>query len=204
MNPPPFKVLGISGSPRKAATDLAVRMGLTYLQEKYAAETDYFTVRNQNIQFCIHCDYCVRKKIGCIHKDDLGPLYPKLIQADAWLVASPVYNGQMSGQLKTVFDRTRALLAKNLKVFENKVGAAIAVGGDRNGGQEQTLRGIIDFFIISEMIPVGGGPFGANIGGTVWSRDLKARGTREDTEGIKSVYKTIDRMVRVAAFSKQS
>ncbi|MFH1328615.1 MAG: flavodoxin family protein [Candidatus Bathyarchaeota archaeon] len=193
-----IKLAGISGSPRVGATDYAVKKALNYAKEKYQVETDYVTVRGKTINFCLHCDYCVRKKEGCIQKDDVQQIYPKLEWANAWILGSPVYQGQISGQLKALLDRCRATVAKNLKVFENKVGAAIAVGGDRTGGQEQTLHTIIDFYLINEMIPVGGGSFGANFGGAVWSKDQGAKGAEADKEGLKTIHKTVDRLVKVA------
>ncbi len=194
-----LKILGISGSPRLASTNFIVKKVLNYAKDKYSVETDYFTVHRKKINFCIHCDYCIRKKQGCIHKDDLQDFYPKLEWANAWILASPVYQGQISGQLKVIMDRCRALVAKNPKVFENKVGMAIAVGGDRIGGQEQTIHTILDFYIINEMIPVGGGSFGANLGGTVWSKDKGAEGAAADEEGWRTIKKTVRRMIKVTS-----
>jgi len=199
MKPNTIRILGISGSPRIAATDFAVKTALRYSQETYGVETDYYSLHAKKIGFCVHCDYCVRKKDGCVQKDDVQELYPKLEWANAWILASPVYQGQISGQLKAMLDRCRALVAKNPKVFENKIGAAIAVGGDRTGGQDPTLQTLIDFYIINEMLPVGGGSFGANLGGAVWSRDKKAKGAEADTEGLKTIRKTVDRLVMVAS-----
>jgi len=41
---------------------------------------------------------------------------------------------------------------------------AIAVGGDRIGGQELAIQQIITFYILNGIIPVSGGSFGANLG----------------------------------------
>jgi multimeric flavodoxin WrbA len=199
MNTSPINLLGVSGSPRVGATNFAVKAALNYARDKYSVKTDYFTVRAKKIKFCIHCDHCVRHRKGCAHKDDVQELYPKLEWANAWLLGTPVYQGQISGQLKVILDRCRALVAKDPKVFVNKIGAAVAVGGDRNGGQEPALQTIIDFYIINEMIPVGGGSFGANLGGTVWSQDKGAQGAEEDSEGIKATFKAVDRLIKVAS-----
>ncbi len=199
MNLSTIKLLGISGSPRIASTDFAVKFALSFAREKYQVETDYFTVHRKTISFCIHCDYCVRKKEGCIQKDDVQEIYPKLEKANAWVLASPVYQGQISGQLKAILDRCRALVAKNPKAFENKVGAAIAVGGDRTGGQDPTLQTIIDFYIINEMIPVGGGSFGANLGAAIWSKDKGAKGAESDEEGLRTIRRTVGRLIKVAS-----
>jgi hypothetical protein len=48
------------------------------------------------------------------------------------------------------------------------------------------------------MIPISGGPFGSNLGGTVWSRDEGAEGAEADEEGLKSIQQTTKRLVRVA------
>jgi len=95
-----------------------------------------------------------------------------------------------------MLDRCRAVVAKDPDILRNKVGAAMAVGGDRVGGQEIALQSIHHFYIISEMIPVGGGSFGANLGGTFWSQDRMAEGASEDEEGLRSMRKTMNRMMK--------
>lgn len=192
-------LLGISGSPRIASTEYIIREALNYAKTRFEGiEIDYFSAEGKKLNFCIHCDYCIREKKGCIHKDDMNELYPKLIEADAYIIGSPVYQGNISGQLKVIIDRTRALVAANPKVFHNKLGIAIAVGGDRVGGQESTIHTILDFYIINGIIAVGGGFFGANLGGTVWSKDKGALGAKEDSEGIKTVYKTVNKLIKFA------
>jgi multimeric flavodoxin WrbA len=69
---------------------------------------------------------------------------------------------------------------------------AIAVGGDRMGGQELALQQIHAFFILNGMIPVSGGFFGANLGATFWSRDT-LEGAKADEEGFRSLRKTAKR-----------
>ncbi len=190
-----FNIFGISGSPRIGSTDYAVRTALQYATEKYSVYTKYFSCHKKELNFCIHCDYCVRKKQGCIFKDDMIEVYETLEWADAIIIGTPVYQGTLSGQTKVLLDRCRAVVAKNPSFLKNKVGAAIAVGGDRIGGQELAIQAILNFYIISEMIPVGGGSFGANLGGTFWSKDKGAEGAKEDTEGLRSLHKTIDRLI---------
>ncbi len=190
-------LLGISGSPRLKSTHYAVNEALDYARSRHGVETDYFSVQKKDIGFCTHCDYCIRKKQGCIQDDAMGELYEKLLAADAWILGSPVYQGQVSGQLKTVLDRCRAVVARDPHVFRNKVGAGICVGGDRSGGQEPSLQALIGFYIINEMIPVGGGSFGANLGAAVWSRDKGAEGVKADEEGIAAVHRVVDRLIEV-------
>ncbi|MDI3538915.1 MAG: hypothetical protein PWQ52_38 [Methanolobus sp.] len=198
------RLLGISGSPRKKATDYIVNEALRYAQEKYGAETEYFSASGKDMKFCIHCDYCVRTKQGCIHKDDLVELYEKMIWADAWIIGTPVYQGTLSAQTKTILDRCRAVVARDPKVFMNKVGAAAAVGGDRIGGQEPAIRAIHDFYVISEMIPIGGGSFGSNLGGTFWSKDKGAEGVSEDPDGLRSLRRTMKKLMETTLLIKKA
>ena len=191
-------LFGVSGSPREAATAYAVKEALRYAQEKFNARTEYFSVRGKIINFCLHCDYCIREKRGCVHDDDLKHAFDILTKADAVIFGTPVYQGTLSAQLKAFFDRCRSILVMNPDVLKNKVGAGIAVGGDRMGGQELALQTIHIFFIINKMIPVGGGAFGANLGCTFWSRDKGAKGAEADKEGLKSLHKTVKRLIETA------
>jgi multimeric flavodoxin WrbA len=173
------------------------------MEDTYHVQTRYFSCHKKKLAFCIHCDHCVTKKNGCIFTDDMEPVYRDMEWGDSIIIGTPVYQGTLSGQAKVVMDRCRAVVAKNPSFFKNKVGAAIAVGGDRSGGQEIALQGIINFYIINEMIPVGGGSFGANLGGTFWSKDRKAEGVKEDKEGLKSLYRTLDRLHDVTVLLKR-
>lgn len=190
------KLFGISGSPRKAATEWIIREALRYAEERWNAETRYFSVRGKKLNFCIHCDHCI-KEGGCIHDDAMKEVYAGFEWADAIIIGTPVYQGTLSGQAKVVLDRMRAFAASNPHALREKVGAAVADGGDRIGGQELAIRAITDFYVINEMIHVGGGAFGANLGATFWSRDKGVAGVQDDREGLKSLYKTVDRLMEV-------
>lgn len=151
--------------------------------------TEFFTVRGKNIGFCQHCNYCLKNK-ECKIKDDMYALYPLLKKAEGIVFATPVYNGGVSAQTKAVMDRCRALLAENRNVFRRKVGMAIAVGGDRAGGQELAIQQVLTFYVLNGVIPVSGGSFGANLGATFWSKDT-LKGVKEDEEGFRSLRKTV-------------
>ena len=198
-----IKLFGISGSPRKASTDYIVREALRFASEKYSTETEYFSAMGKKLNFCIHCDYCIKNRKGCVHVDDMQQVYEKLKWADALIIGTPVYQGILSGQTKVIMDRCRAIAAQDLHFIQNKPGAALAVGGDRIGGQEPSIQAIHNFYIINEAIPVGGGSFGANLGGAFWSQDRGAEGASEDEEGLKSMRKTVDRLMKTALLLKR-
>ena len=187
-------LLGICGSPRKQGTDFAVEYALNYAAEKFNFETDFWTVRAKTIKFCVHCDYCIREKKGCMHVDNMTELYPIIEKAKFLLFGTPVFQGNLSGQLKTIMDRCRALVAMNPKVFTGKIGIALAVGGDRSGGQEIAIRSILDFYQQNHIISVSGGAFGANLGASLWSNDKGKTGIEQDGEGLRTIRKVIKRL----------
>lgn len=186
-------IVGICGSPRKQATEYVLREALNMLK-KMGFETEFFTVRGKNIGFCRHCDYCLKNK-ECTIRDDMYELYPLLKAAQGIIIATPVYNGGVSAQIKAVMDRCRALGAADRNFFRYKVGMAIAVGGDRIGGQELAIQQILTFYILNGIIPVSGGSFGANLGATFWSKDT-LEDVKKDEEGFRGLRKTVKKFAK--------
>jgi len=183
-------VLGICGSPRKQATEYVLHEALSMMEEK-GFETEFFTVRGKDIVPCRHCDYCMRKK-ECIIKDDMYEVYPLIQKAEGIILATPVYNGGLSANLKSVMDRCRALGAVDFNFLRYKVGMGIAVGGDRMGGQELAMQQIITYYVLNGAIPISGGAFGSNLGANFWSQD-SLKGVKMDEEGFRSLRKTVKR-----------
>ena len=186
-------ILGISGSPRKQATEYILRESLKMLEEQ-GFETEFFGLRGKTITPCKHCDYCIKNK-ECIVKDDMQEIYPLITGAEGIIMATPVYNGGLSAQLKAVMDRCRALGAIDFDFMRYKVGMAIDVGGDRIGGQEFAIQQIQTFYILTGAIPVSGGAYGANMGASFWSQDT-LKGVKEDEQGFRSLRKTVKRFAK--------
>ncbi|UCH58201.1 MAG: flavodoxin family protein [Candidatus Bathyarchaeota archaeon] len=183
-------ILGLCGSPRAMTTEYALRKALEMLGER-GFETELWTVRGKRIGFCTHCDHCLKGE-GCVIQDDVQELYVLLRRAEGLVIATPVYNGGVSAQIKAVMDRTRALLAADPDVLRGKPGIAIAIGGDRSGGQELAIQQIMTFYTLNGVLTLSGGFFGANIGASFWSKDTMD-GIKEDSEGFRSLRKTIRR-----------
>ena len=87
-----------------------------------------------------------------------------LFSSDALVVGSPVYWGNMAGEVKTFFDDWQFKFGvwPEFKM-RNKVGAAFATGGQVSGGKEVTMLTILAAMLGNQMIIVsGGGAFGAS------------------------------------------
>lgn len=181
-------VVGFCGSPREQATDYVLKIALEEMR-KQGFETIFFTVKGKKINFCIHCDYCLKNKV-CVFKDDMQEVYSLLKKAVGIIFATPVYNGGVSAQTKAIMDRCRAAVAGEKNFFKNKIGIGLALGGDRVGGQEAALTQIITFYILNAIRPVSGGYFGSNLGATFWTKDT-LEGVKQDIEGFRSLKKTL-------------
>jgi multimeric flavodoxin WrbA len=191
-------VVGICGSPRGQATEHVLKEALQQLKKK-GFETRLWTIRGKEVGACAHCDYCLVNK-ECVLQDDMQELYVLLTEANGIVIATPVYNGGVSAQIKAVMDRSRAAVAADKNFFKGKFGMGIAVGGDRAGGQELALMQIHTFYILNGMVPVSGGFFGANLGAAFWSKDT-LDGVKQDEEGFRSLKKTVKKF---AEFMKES
>jgi len=184
------KILGVSGSPRKSGTEYMVQEALRAAEEIPGVTTEFIHLRGKKINFCLHCDRCIRAGVmycQAHEDDDMKELYPKIIEADAYILGSPVYQMNMSGQMLTFLNRWRPLwpMIKDGHL-KTRVGGALVVGGTRHGGQENALEAINNFFMCFGMIPVSGGPWAYN-GGAVWSQDKKTKGVQEDAVGMATV-----------------
>ena len=179
-----MKILGISGSPIKGgnneqAVDYALKRA-----KNLGFKTEKITLAKQDLNGCIACDLCKKQKGKCSIKDVMESIRPKLAEADAIIISSPVYFGSISSQTKALFDRTLPLRRNDFQL-KNKIGAAIAIGRSRNGGQEFTIQAIHSFMHIHGMIVVGDNN---HFGGTI------AAPFKEDEFGKKTVEDTIDKV----------
>jgi multimeric flavodoxin WrbA len=159
-------IIGINGSPRKANTDLLLTEALSAAQRAGNIKTEKINLREENIEYCIGCLKCNNPNdypSGChVHRDAMDTLTAKLISCHGLILASPVYFGGVTAQMKTFMDRTEPLLryapVPRRSALRNKVAAGISVGGNRNGGQETTIQSLHHFFMIHDMVVVGTGP----------------------------------------------
>jgi multimeric flavodoxin WrbA len=129
-----LKVLGIMGSPRiKGNSDLLLDEALKGAQSR-GAEVEKIVVDKLNISPCKEYYGCL-KDGNCVIRDDMDDLYPKILDADVIIVASPMFFYTVSAQLMLLISRCQALWArkyvlKNLDIPPKK-GAFIAVGATK-------------------------------------------------------------------------
>ena len=130
-----LKILGIMGSPRiKGNTDLLLDEALRGVQGQQV-ETEKIVVDKLKVAPCREYYGCLRDG-NCVIRDDMDSIYPKLVEAEGIIVASPIFFYSITAQLKALIDRCQALWArkyvlKNAPPDKARKGAFIAVGATR-------------------------------------------------------------------------
>lgn len=146
-------ILGVSGSPKKGGnTEYILDEALKVASER-GFKTERLLCSALRVGYCDDCGDCVRGK-PCPIKDDMKEFYDRMENADGIIIASPVYFGTVTAQIKAVFDRTILLRRQGFKL-KDKAGCALTVGGSRNGGQEKAIETIHAWMHIQGMIVVG-------------------------------------------------
>ncbi len=158
------RILGINGSyDHKGDIQFLLETVLGVCQAA-GAQTDIINatdaVNSAKFPWCVCCSTPCNQ--SCYRGTLLEEAFEKMKQADAIVIGSPVYFGSMTGQLKCLFDKTRALRAE--KGLVGKIGAAITCGGSKYGGQETTMRAIHDVMFVEGMTIVGGGALAFDAG----------------------------------------
>jgi multimeric flavodoxin WrbA len=106
-----MKVVVLHGSARKGGdTDTLVEHFLRGLGEEGHHEATHFYAIDMEIGHCRACMRCAAGK-GCVIDDDMQDVYPAFSGADIIVVATPMFWGYMTSQLKTLFDRLEAIVS---------------------------------------------------------------------------------------------
>jgi len=140
----------ILGSPRRKGNSATLATRISRGAESAGAQVETVYLHGLKISPCRACDTCKKDDTrGCAIKDDMQELYPKLIAADAWVIASPVYWFTMSAQTKIFMDRCYALTAYGKNPFARKRIAIAMSYGDTDAvrsGCVNALRAFQDAY----------------------------------------------------------
>ncbi len=140
-----MKAVGIVGSPRKNGnTEIITNHTLKAIEEE-GIETELIRLAGLDIRPCNACMACDNEE-ACPIDDDLFPIYLKMKDADAIILASPVYYGSATALLKALMERTGYIARYKGRLFAGKVGGPLVVA--RRAGQNFTLAQLTYWFHI--------------------------------------------------------
>ncbi len=172
-----MKAIGIVGSPREGGnTEILTKHTLKAIEEE-GLDTELIRLAGLDIRPCDACMVC-RNEEQCPIDDDLLPIYTKMKEAGAVILASPVYFGSATALLKALMERT-GYMSGSGRVFAGKVGGPLVVA--RRAGQNFTFAQIMYWFhVLGFFMP----------GSTYWNIAFgREKGeVSEDEEGLKTAW----------------
>ena len=134
-----MKIIGVSGSPRRGNTEWMLNMLLETAAQN-GAEVEALLLRRMDVRTCRGCLACEEggkeRKGICKIKDDMMEVSPKLLAAEAIVLATPAYFEMLSGLLKNFIDRTCPVWPR----LEGKKIAGLAVAEEGVGQAIQNIR----------------------------------------------------------------
>jgi len=129
-----MKLLLISSSPReeKSNTFLLAKEVLRGASSDATATSETVHLCGLRINFCRHCECCHKRIMRCPIKDDVRPVLEKMLAADGIIIASPNYINQVTGYMKTLFDRSSHFI--HCKRLAGKYVAGVVTSGSGDEG----------------------------------------------------------------------
>jgi multimeric flavodoxin WrbA len=104
-----MKVIAFNGSPRKKWNTATLLEKALEGASSQGAETNLIHLYNLNYKGCISCFACKTKEgksYGrCAVKDDLTPIFKKILDARSLIFGSPIYLGTATGQMRSFMER---------------------------------------------------------------------------------------------------
>jgi multimeric flavodoxin WrbA len=104
-----MKVLAINGGPRKQWNTATLLNKALEGAESQGAETEIIHLYDLNFRGCTSCFACRikdSKSYGkCAMRDDLTSVLEKIDAADAVIIGSPIYLGNVTGEMRSFIER---------------------------------------------------------------------------------------------------
>ncbi len=159
-----MKVVAFCGSGRKQGNTALLLSAVLEPLAKAGAETELVELAGSELRGCMGCYVCfLEKNRSCVVKKDiLNDCIAKMVGADAILLGSPAYFGDVSSEMKALTDRCGMVSQANGHMFRRKVGAAVVAV--RRSGAVHALNTMNHFFLLGQMILVGSNSWNVGIG----------------------------------------
>ncbi len=108
-----MKIVALLGSPRLKGNSAFIAEHFLETARNLGAEIQSFALNKLTYRGCQACRACKKTSETCILKDDLTEVLSAVQEADVIVFSSPVYFGDISGQMKNFIDRTYCFLTPN-------------------------------------------------------------------------------------------
>lgn len=116
-----MNIVCLLGSPRTGSNSTIIAKRFIDTAEKLGATAKTYTLNSLKYRGCQACMGCKTKSETCVLKDDLAEVLAAIQECDVLLMASPVYFGEVSSQLKAAIDRLYSFLRPDYATNPNPV-----------------------------------------------------------------------------------
>jgi multimeric flavodoxin WrbA len=164
-----LKIIGVACSPRKGKTTAqALQIALEAAKETAPDKIEIELIELAGLKIPGELAAGIPLEDG--QRDDFPMVAERLSDpaVAAILVGSPVYFANMTSLCKAFIDRC-GVFRKNNFALSGKIGAAVAVGAVRSGGQELVIQSIQASLFCHEMLVVGDGRPTGHFGARLWN-----------------------------------
>ena len=104
------KIVAVLGSPRPLGNSATIARRFCDVAEKFGGEVQTYALNELDYHGCQGCWTCKTRLDRCVLEDGLTRVLESIHHADILLIASPIYFGDVSSQLKAFIDRTFSYL----------------------------------------------------------------------------------------------
>jgi len=101
-----MKIVCLYGSPRSKGNSATLANHFLEKTESLGAYIKTYSLNKLDLKGCQACRACKEKQDRCILKDDLSEVLEDVRDTDVLVLATPVYFGDITAQMKTFMDRT--------------------------------------------------------------------------------------------------
>jgi len=146
------RILGISGSPRRGGNTDTLLDEMLRGAKSAGAICQKIALKDIDFKGCVSCGSCSDVARICKIADGMRPIFKKIQEADSLVVASPIYFGSITGQLKTMIDRfecfwaARCIFNKPMRTKSGSRGVFICVAGQNKKIYFTNAKQIIKYF----------------------------------------------------------
>ena len=105
-----MKIVSVLGSPRSKSNSTTLARIVVEKAKELGAEAEEYKLNKLQFKGCQGCETCKTKLDHCVLEDDLTAVLEAVREADAVILGTPNYFGEVSGQFKLFFDRTYSFL----------------------------------------------------------------------------------------------
>ncbi|MBV7274430.1 flavodoxin family protein [Clostridium sp. PL3] len=143
-----MKIIGIIASPRKEGNTAWIVNKILEGAKEQGAEVQSFNFSDLDIKPCQGCNGCKQSTRGCIINDDMQKLYDAIENADALVLGSPIYMGQMSAQAKIFTDRLYARFSPRFSPYfkcKNEAKQKLILAFNQGNPDSSLFQSYIDY-----------------------------------------------------------